>query len=130
MFVGLDVGKTDRHAVAATATGKTVCNKDPSNDEDRPRAILTNLATAHGPVLMAVDRPATIGALPVAVAQATVEIMDVAYLPGLAMRFDLGPAPRVRRRPMPGARSSSPRRPGPCRTPCGTSESTRPRSQS
>ncbi len=38
----------------------------------------------HGPVLVIVDQPATIGALPVAVARACGH--DVAYLPGLAMR--------------------------------------------
>ena len=39
---------------------------------------------AHGPVLLVVDQPATIGALPVAVALD--EGVTVAYLPGLAMR--------------------------------------------
>jgi transposase len=38
----------------------------------------------HGPVLVVVDQPATIGALPVAVARACGH--QVAYLPGLAMR--------------------------------------------
>ena len=39
---------------------------------------------AHGPLLVAVDQPATIGALPVAVARACGH--QVAYLPGLATR--------------------------------------------
>ncbi|MFF5992085.1 IS110 family transposase [Prauserella flavalba] len=39
---------------------------------------------AHGPLLVVVDQPATIGALPVAVARACGH--QVAYLPGLAMR--------------------------------------------
>ncbi|MEX5309167.1 IS110 family transposase [Kocuria sp. CPCC 205297] len=85
VFVGLDVGKSDHHAVAVTAAGKTVYDKALPNDEARLRAILEELATAHGPVLMVVDQPATIGALPVAVAQA-MESVTVAYLPGLAMR--------------------------------------------
>ena len=55
------------------------------NDEARLRAILEELAAEHGPVLMVVDPPATIGALPVAVAEATDQV-EVAYLPGLAMR--------------------------------------------
>src|SRR4051794_593082 len=38
----------------------------------------------HGSVLLVVDQPATVGALPVAVARA--EGVLVAYLPGLAMR--------------------------------------------
>ena len=85
VFVGLDVGKSDHHAVAVTAAGKTVYDKALPNDEARLRAILEELATAHGPVLMVVDQPATIGVLPVAVAQA-MESVTVAYLPGLAMR--------------------------------------------
>ena len=99
VFVGLDAGKSDHHAVAVTAAGKTVYNKALPNDEARLRAILEELATAHGPVLIVVDQPGTIGALPVAVAQA-MESVTVAYLPGLAMRriADLHP---VRPRPTP-----------------------------
>lgn len=85
VFIGLDVGKSDHHAVAVTATGKTVHDKALPNDEARLRAILEELAAEHGPVLMVVDQPATIGALPVAVAEATAGV-QVAYLPGLAMR--------------------------------------------
>lgn len=40
--------------------------------------------TGHGSVLVIVDQPATIGALPVTVARAMG--IEVAYLPGLAMR--------------------------------------------
>ena len=40
--------------------------------------------TGHGPVLVIVDQPASIGALPIAVARHL--RIDVAYLPGLAMR--------------------------------------------
>lgn len=47
------------------------------------RAIIAKLAD-HGTLLLIVDQPATIGALPVAVAQA--EGILVGYLPGLAMR--------------------------------------------
>ncbi|MHC5557515.1 IS110 family RNA-guided transposase [Kocuria sp. U4B] len=85
VFIGLDVGKSDHHAVAVTSTGKTVYDKALPNDEARLRAILEELVAIHGPVLMVVDQPATIGALPVAVAEAT-EQVEVAYLPGLAMR--------------------------------------------
>lgn len=53
------------------------------NDETKLRAVLAQLAD-HGLVLHIVDQPATIGALPVAVAQA--EGALVVYLPGLAMR--------------------------------------------
>ncbi|WP_156479107.1 IS110 family transposase, partial [Kocuria palustris] len=85
VYIGLDVGKTDHHAVALTATGETAYDKALPNDETRLRAILDDLAAAHGPVLLVVDQPATIGALPVAVAQSCDDVV-VAYLPGLAMR--------------------------------------------
>ncbi|AMM31606.1 Transposase [Sinomonas atrocyanea] len=84
VFVGLDVGKSDHHAVALGVDGKALLDRALPNDEARLRAILAGLAE-HGPVLMVVDQPATIGALPVAVAQA-MEGVEVAYLPGLAMR--------------------------------------------
>ncbi|MEW1813466.1 IS110 family transposase, partial [Pseudarthrobacter phenanthrenivorans] len=84
VFVGLDVGKSDHHAVALGLDGRTLLDRALPNDEAKLRAILAGLA-AHGPVLMVVDQPATIGALPVAVGQST-EGVEVAYLPGLAMR--------------------------------------------
>ena len=70
VFIGLDVGKAEHHAVALTAAGKKVYDKALPNDETRLRGILDELARAHGPALLVVDQPATIGALPVAVAQA------------------------------------------------------------
>ena len=69
VYIGLDVGKTDHHAVALTAAGETVYDKALPNDETRLWAILEDLVEAHGSVLLVVDQPATIGALPVAVAQ-------------------------------------------------------------
>src|SRR5919202_6145944 len=53
------------------------------NTEAKLRQVFDKLAK-HGPVLVVVDQPATIGALPVAVARACGH--QVAYLPGLAMR--------------------------------------------
>src|SRR4029079_7398994 len=53
------------------------------NDERRLRALFDKLCR-HGRLLVVVDRPATIGALPVTVARACG--VQVAYLPGLAMR--------------------------------------------
>jgi transposase len=53
------------------------------NDESRLRAVFDKLA-AHGRLLIVVDQPNTIGALPVTVARACGH--DVAYLPGLSMR--------------------------------------------
>jgi transposase len=83
VFVGVDVGKGEHHAVAVNRTGKVLFDKSLHNDEDKIRAVLQKLKQ-HGIVLVVVDQPATIGALPIAVAQA--ESVLVGYLPGLAMR--------------------------------------------
>lgn len=83
VFVGLDVGKCEHHAVALDRTGKKLYDRALPNDERRLRAVLADLQQ-HGVVLLIVDQPATIGALPVAVGQAAGAL--VGYLPGLAMR--------------------------------------------
>jgi len=83
VFVGVDVGKGTHHAVALDQTGKRLLDSALPNDEAKLRALITKLKE-HGRVLLVVDQPATIGALPVAVARA--EGVAVAYLPGLAMR--------------------------------------------
>ncbi|WP_116104308.1 IS110 family transposase [Amycolatopsis thermalba] len=83
VFLGLDVGKGDHHAVALDATGKRLHDGPLPNTEPKLRALFDKLAV-HGPLLVVVDQPATIGALPVAVARACGH--QVAYLPGLAMR--------------------------------------------
>ncbi|GAA5151778.1 IS110 family transposase [Amycolatopsis dongchuanensis] len=83
VFLGLDVGKTGHHAVGLDPAGKRVHDGPLPNSEPKLRALLDKLA-AHGPLLVVVDQPATIGALPVAVARACGH--HVAYLPGLAMR--------------------------------------------
>lgn len=83
VFVGVDVGKATHHAVALDPDGVPVLDRTVANDEGQLRALLGPLRD-RGPVLLIVDQPSTIGALPVAVAQA----MDVTvgYLPGLTMR--------------------------------------------
>lgn len=83
VFIGLDVGKGEHHAVAVDRSGNRLFDKPLPNDEGKLREMLVSLAE-HGPVLLVVDQPATIGALPVAVAQAVGAL--VGYLPGLAMR--------------------------------------------
>jgi hypothetical protein len=83
VFLGLDVGKGEHHAVGLDPTGKRLHDAPLPNTEPKLRAMFDKLAT-HGPVLVVVDQPATIGALPVAVARACGH--EVAYLPGLAMR--------------------------------------------
>lgn len=83
VFIGIDVGKTNHHAVALDRTGKKLLDKALPQDEAKLRSIITSLSR-HGRTLLVVDQPATIGALPVAVAQAAG--ITVGYLPGLAMR--------------------------------------------
>ncbi|QOI65072.1 IS110 family transposase [Arthrobacter sp. TES] len=83
VFLGVDVGKGEHHAVALDRTGRKLYDKALPNDEAKMKAVIEKLAK-HGAILFIVDQPATIGALPVAVAQAAG--VTVGYLPGLAMR--------------------------------------------
>src|SRR5699024_11696958 len=83
VFVGLDVGKEEHHACALDPSGHRAHDKALPQDESKLRELFAKL-THRGPVLVVVDQPATIGALPVAVARDLG--LDVAYLPGLAMR--------------------------------------------
>jgi transposase len=83
VFLGLDVGKTDHHAVALDPAGKRLHDAALPNTEAGLRKLFDKLAR-HGRVLAVVDQPASIGALPVAVARACGH--QVAYLPGLVMR--------------------------------------------
>jgi hypothetical protein len=79
VFFGVDVGKSNHHAVALDNSGKKLLDKALPQDE----AMLKSLSK-HGTLLFVVDQPATIGALPVTIAQASG--IEVGYLPGLAMR--------------------------------------------
>ena len=83
VFLGLDVGKGEHHACALGPSGKKLHDKPLPNDEQRLRALFSQLGR-HGRILVVVDQPASIGALPVAVARAAG--CQVAYLPGLTMR--------------------------------------------
>ena len=83
VFIGIDVGRHNHHAVALDRDGKQLLPKPLPQNETKLRTLLDRLRK-HGTLLVVVDQPATIGALPVAVAQA--EGITVAYLPGLAMR--------------------------------------------
>ena len=69
--------------MARSRPGKKLLDRALPNDEAKLRELYRRLRK-HGPVLLVVDQPATIGALPVAVALD--EGITVAYLPGLAMR--------------------------------------------
>jgi len=83
IFIGVDVGKSNHHAVAIDRAGKKLLDRALPQDEAKLRSIIRSV-TVKGRVLLVVDQPSTIGALPVAVAQA--EGILVGYLPGLAMR--------------------------------------------
>ncbi len=83
VFIGVDVGKSNHHAVAIDRNGKKLLDRALPQDEAKLRSTIASLA-GHGRLLLVVDQPATIGALPVAVAQS--EGIMVGYLPGLAMR--------------------------------------------
>lgn len=83
VFLGLDVGKEEHHACGLDPHGERVHDKALPQSEARLREVLTSL-TGRGRVLVVVDQPASIGALAVTVARSLG--IDVAYLPGLAMR--------------------------------------------
>ncbi|MFF0078705.1 IS110 family transposase [Streptomyces canus] len=83
-FLGLDVGKGEHHATALTPAGKKAFDKRLPNSEPKLREVFAKLIAKHGTVLVVVDQPASIGALPLAVARDAG--CRVAYLPGLTMR--------------------------------------------
>ncbi|MFJ7497413.1 IS110 family transposase [Streptomyces sp. NPDC097727] len=84
VFLGLDVGKGEHHGRGLTPAGKTVFDKRLPNSETKLRALFDKLSAKYGTVLVVVDQPANIGALPLAVARDAGCL--VAYLPGLTMR--------------------------------------------
>ncbi|MCO4695008.1 IS110 family transposase [Streptomyces sp. RO-S4] len=84
VFLGLDVGKQTHHGHGLTPAGKKVFDKQLPNSEPKLRAVLDKLTAKFGKVLLVVDQPASIGALPLTVARDAG--CEVAYLPGLAMR--------------------------------------------
>ncbi|MBB5110025.1 hypothetical protein FHS40_009155 [Streptomyces spectabilis] len=84
VFLGLDVGTGEHHATAVTAAGKKALDKRLSNSEPKLREVFTKRQAKHSLVLVVVDQPASIGALPLAVARTMG--CPVAYLPGLTMR--------------------------------------------
>ena len=84
VFLGLDVGKSAHHGHGLTPAGKKVFDKQLPNSEPKLRAVFDKLTAKFGTVLVIVDQPASIGALPLTVARDAG--CKVAYLPGLAMR--------------------------------------------
>ncbi|MDO5094372.1 MAG: IS110 family transposase [Propionibacteriaceae bacterium] len=85
IWCGLDVGKQDHHACALDAAGKKIFDKPLPQDQKRLEELFDKLQS-QGRVLVIVDQPNTTGgALPIAVARSMG--IQVAYLPGLAMRL-------------------------------------------
>ncbi|CAM5574538.1 IS110 family transposase [Streptomyces aurantiogriseus] len=84
VFLGLDVGKTNHHGHGLTPAGKKVFDKQLPNTEPKLRDVFEKLKAKFGTVLVIVDQPASIGALPLTVARDA--DCKVAYLPGLSMR--------------------------------------------
>ncbi|MBY8883115.1 IS110 family transposase [Streptomyces sp. PLK6-54] len=84
IFLGLDVGKSTHRSHGLTPAGKKVFDKPLPNSEPKLRAAFDKLTAKFGTVLVVVDQPASIGALPLAVARDAG--CQVAYLPALAMR--------------------------------------------
>ncbi|GHH85412.1 hypothetical protein GCM10017771_18170 [Streptomyces capitiformicae] len=71
VFLGLDVGETTHHGHGLTPAGKKFLDKQLPNSEPKLRAVFDKLTAKFGIVLVIVDQPASIGALPLTVAQAT-----------------------------------------------------------
>lgn len=63
LYLGIDVGETEHHATALTAADTIVHDKPLTQSEPRIRALLDALQAEHGPVLVGVDQPKTIGAV-------------------------------------------------------------------
>src|SRR5581483_6309900 len=115
VFLAVDVGKANHHAVALDRMGKRLLDSGLPNDEAKLRALIGKLKQ-HGPILLVVDQPATVGALPVAVARAEGALVGVSP-PG--WRCVASPiCMPVKPRPMPVTPTSSPRPPAACRTRC------------
>ena len=69
IFCGLDVGKATHHATGLDGDGNRLVDREIANDETALRRVFTEL-TEQGTVLVVVDQPSSIGALPIAVARA------------------------------------------------------------
>ncbi len=123
VYLGLDVGKSDHHAVGLALNGKRLHDAPLPNTEVRLRALFDKLAR-HGRILVVVDQAASIGALAVAVARAC----GIRWPTCPAWRCDVSPAcVPARRRPTPATSTSSLTPSAPCHAQCGGSTpATRP----
>ncbi len=90
VFAGFDVGKSEHQCVALKLAGDRLVDRPLLNDEESLRALFEQLAV-HGEVVVVVDQPASIGALPVAVAQDMG--LGHRHFAGVGDAPDRGPAP-------------------------------------
>ncbi|MFC5006775.1 transposase [Dactylosporangium cerinum] len=100
VFCGLDVAKTDHRVVALRSDGGRLADRTPPNDETALTALFTELVQSAGGVdrvLVVVDQPASIGALPVAVARA--QGLPVAHLPYVVAQPLSVPIGQITQRP-------------------------------
>lgn len=67
--LGRDVGRTAHHGHGLPPAGKKASDKPMPNSEPRLRAVLGKLKAKFGTVLVTVDQPASIGALPLTAAR-------------------------------------------------------------
>ena len=104
----------------STETARNSSRRALPQDEAKLRAII-NAVAGKGAVLLVVDQPSTIGALPVAVAQA--EGILVGYIPGLAMRRIADLHPGEAKTDVPETQQSLLKPPDLCRTRCVRSSS-------
>src|SRR5699024_10506437 len=56
VFIGIDVGKSDHHAVGIDRAGKKLLDKPLPQDEAKLRALISKVSV-HGTVLVVVDQP-------------------------------------------------------------------------
>ncbi|CAM5523498.1 hypothetical protein STENM36S_06776 [Streptomyces tendae] len=116
VFLGLDVGKSSHLMDGPTPAGKKVFDKQLPNSEPKLRAVFDKLAAKFGTVLVIVDQPASIGALPLTVARdAGLQGRLPARLVHAADRRSLSGRGEDRREGRRGDRGTPPAR---CRTPC------------
>ena len=92
VFCGLDVGKTEHHACALDPAGKRLHDKALPNDETALRAVFDRRSPHAAGCWSWSTSPPRSARWPIAVARDVG--IEVAYLPGLAMRRHRRPAPR------------------------------------
>jgi hypothetical protein len=91
VYLGLDVGKGEHHGIALTPAGKKVFDKPLPISEPQLRELFMKLQARRGMVLVVVDQPASIRAVPLAVAREV----------GLSCRPPSGAEDAADRRPLP-----------------------------